>query len=87
MDNLETGIRALIDAESLRHEKLYQAGYEAGYQKGRIDAIAELEGPHWILNVVQGTCKCSECGNICNSIKNRTPFCPYCGAKMSKRYE
>lgn len=56
---------------------LARAVYDAGYRK-------QSKGEWVVEGVYFKTMKCSVCNNTANSIYDKTPFCPNCGAKMTK---
>lgn len=75
-------------SEQKAKSQAYQKGYQNGYKKGKKDAI---KTGVWIISCDGYYPYCSECGfepeppNIHKD--NRTPHCPYCGARMKKEVE
>ena len=74
-----------IEPEPHSGRRVYQAGYEEGFEAGRKperktgrwvhDGYAFKGGIDWM--------HCSECGHKDSwSVATRTPFCAWCGARM-----
>lgn len=60
----------------------YMKGYNDGYYDGGRDAIRRGE---WVgVSPMVDTRQCSRCGYNIISEELETPYCPYCGAKMTE---
>lgn len=58
----------------------YHAGYQAGYENGKRDAVRHGE---WDYNDIIDSFECSVCGE--GIVRNVFNFCPWCGAKMNAK--
>ena len=66
-----------------------QEFYANGYKKGYEDAKKEFERPQgeWIMNKTSARGRNYTCTNCRKVSRNKSEFCPKCGAKMMKEAE
>lgn len=64
----------------------YHAGYQAGYENGKRDAVKHGE---WVEDsmIGEGVYRCTNCDDKFVTLEgtpydNRLFYCPFCGAKM-----